>query len=441
MNKVHQKTRELIASLPDRDLPAVRHLLACEDCALNALESLVSGGEEEVPAPEVGSEEVLRHLGTFPPELLQAFRERLDTAEALLEVLVDLPAAERLSAVLREERFREPHLAELLLEKSLRAQPREARRSEEMARLAYAVALRSGARAGGEYSASLKVRACCLLGNALRLLGDLEAADRSFQVAARYFGAALDGPERRMFNEMVAHLRLAQGRVDEALALLGRAGALCEEDGDLHRQGICLAWAGLICLDHDEVERAAPLLARARIALEPSEEPALACRVRLGLALCQAASGRRDRAAWLIDEARTLYAQVGDAESLARFFWAEGKVAAQAGASQEALDLLLAARRRWIGLGRLQDAALSTLDVALVMARCRYPAGIHALIHELADHFPAHPATAGIRVALLAFEAVAREAAALESGEDLKKARSLAAAYVRRMVRGGPSAA
>ena len=368
---------------------------------------------------------------------MQAFRERQEAAEALLEALVDLPAAERLSAVLREEWFREPHLAELLLERSLRSQPREARRSEEMARLAYAVALRSGAKAGGEYSASLKVRACCLLGNALRLLGDLEAADRTFQVASRYFGGALDGPERRMFSEMVAHLRLAQGRVDEALALLGRAGALCEEEGDLHRQGICLAWAGLICLDHDEVEGASPLLTRARIALEPAEEPALACRVRLGLALCQAASGRPDRATWLIDEARTLYAQVGDAESLARFFWAEGKVAAQAGASQEALDLLLAARGRWIGLGRLQDAALATLDVALVMARCRYPAGIHALIHELADHFPAHPATAGIRVALLAFEAVAREAVSLESGEDLKKARSLAAAYVRRMVRGG----
>src|SRR5579872_5975418 len=380
MNKVHQKTRELIASLPDRDIPALRHLLACDDCALNALEFLTRGGEGGLPAPEVGYEEVLRRLGTFPPELLQAFRERQEAAEALLEALVDLPAAERLSAVLREERFGEPHLAELLLEKSLRAQPREARGSEEMARLAYAVALRSGAKAGGEYSASLKVRACCLLGNALRLLGDLEAADRSFQVATRYFGGALAGPERRMFNEMVAHLRLAQGRVDEALALLGRAGALCEEDGDLHRQGICLAWAGLICLDHDEVERASPLLARARIALEPAEEPALACRVRLGLALCQAASGRPDRATWLIDEARTLYAQVGDAESLARFFWAEGKVAAQAGASQEALDLLLAARRRWIGLGRLQDAALATLDAALVMARCRYPAGIHALI-------------------------------------------------------------
>ena len=27
MNKVHQKTRELIASLPDRDLPALHHLL------------------------------------------------------------------------------------------------------------------------------------------------------------------------------------------------------------------------------------------------------------------------------------------------------------------------------------------------------------------------------------------------------------------------------
>lgn len=264
MNKVHQTTRELIASLPDRDIPAVRHLLACEDCAWNALESLARGprgieGELSPPAP--GGEEVLRRLATFPPELLQAFRERQEAAEALLKALIDLPAAERLSAVLREERFRELHLAELLLEKSLRAQPQEARRSEEMARLAYAVALRSGAKAGGEYSASLKVRACCLLGNALRLLGDLEAADRSFQMASRYFGGALDGPERRMFNEMVAHLRLAQGRVDEALALLGRAGS--------HRQGICLAWAGLICLD--QALLAFEAVAREAVALESGE--------------------------------------------------------------------------------------------------------------------------------------------------------------------------
>jgi hypothetical protein len=84
MNRVHQKTRELIASLPDRDVPALRHLLACEDCALNALESLAPREEKELTAPAVGYEEVFRRLETFPPELLRALRERQEAAEALL---------------------------------------------------------------------------------------------------------------------------------------------------------------------------------------------------------------------------------------------------------------------------------------------------------------------------------------------------------------------
>jgi hypothetical protein len=42
MNKVHQKTRELIANLPDQDIPALRHLLACDDCAIEQTQQHVT---------------------------------------------------------------------------------------------------------------------------------------------------------------------------------------------------------------------------------------------------------------------------------------------------------------------------------------------------------------------------------------------------------------
>jgi hypothetical protein len=225
---VHQDTRELLAGLPDRDVPALLHLLSCDDCTLNAVQSLTHDVEYGLAGEgEMSSEEAFQRLEETRPGLLRALEERRRHAQALLEALLELPAGERMRAVAREERFQE--------------------------------------------------------------------------------------------------------------------------------------------------------------------------------------------------------------RSLVRFYWAEGRVAARAGRPREALDLLLATRRKLLSLGRLHDAALATLDVALVLAEDRQPGEIHPLIHELLARFPSDAATAGVLVALAAFETVA-----LEGREDLRKARALAAAYVQRMSRSGP---
>lgn len=434
MNDVHQETRELLAGLPDRDVPALLHLLSCDDCTLNAVQSLTREVEYGLAGDgEMDYEEAFHRLEETRPGLLRALEERRRHAQALLEALLELPAGERMWAVARQERFQEPHLAEVLLERSRSAQPKEPRRSEELARLAWAVAQHGAAKSTTEYAASLRVRACCLLGNALRLLRRLDEADRAFRQAARGLMGPLDIPERALLTGMLAHLRLAQGRTDEALALFWRSGYLQGLNADGHHQGVCLAWIGLVYLDHEEPSLALAPLTRARVVLDAGEEPALACRVRLGLALCHAAYGRPVSAARFVAEARGLYPRVDDHRSLVRFYWAEGRVAARAGRPREALDLLLATRRKLLSLGRLHDAALATLDVALVLAEDRQPGEIHPLIHELLARFPSDAATAGVLVALAAFETVA-----LEGREDLRKARALAAAYVQRMSRSGP---
>ena len=434
MSEVHRRTREFLASLADRDVPALVHLLACDDCTLNALESLAQ--EVEAPPrriePAMDYGEVFQRLERWYPGVLKALEEKRAQAESLLGVLLDVPPGERLTAVERQERFQECSLAEALIERALEAQPREPRRSEELARLAYAAARRSARKTTVEHAASLKVRSCCLLGNALRLLGDLAEADRSFDRAARHLGGPLDVPERTLFNEMVAHLRLAQGRTDEALALLWRAGYLCGVEGDCHRQGVCLAWVGLVYLDHDGLEKALEMLTQARVLLEQEEEPALACRVRLGLALCHASFGRTRSASRYVEEARRLYPRAREHETLVRFYWAEGKVAMRAGRAQEGLELFLSARRQLISLGRLHDAALVTLDAALAMAQGGQAGDIRPLIHEMTERFPDHPAAGGVLLALSAFEALAREGMV-----DLKAGRSVAAGYIRRLSRGG----
>jgi tetratricopeptide (TPR) repeat protein len=434
----HRDTREFLAGLPERAVPALLHLLSCDDCTLNAVQSLRQEGGyglgvEEEEATDYG--EMFQRLEEASPGLLRAFEERRRQTQSLLEDLLDVPVAERLRAVEREERFQEPHLAEVLLERSSNAQPREPRRSEELARLALAVMQGGAPKASTEYAASLRVRAGCLLGNALRLLRRLDEADVAFRQAAQGLMGPLDIPERALLAGLLGRLRLAQGRIDEALALCWRAGFLYGLEGDCHQQGIYLAWIGLIYLDHEEPNMALPPLTHARVAMDAADEPVLACRVRLGLALCHAAYGRPVSAGRLVDEARNLYGRVTDDQNRVRFFWAEGRVAARSGRTQEALDLLLATRRMWLSFERLADAALATLDIALLLAQHRKPEEIHPLIHEIEASFPADPATAGMAVALAAFEAMALEG---REGEDLKKAHALAIAYVLRMGRSGP---
>lgn len=355
---------------------------------------------------------VFASLEARTPGLLAALQKRRAEATALLEALLELPPAERPRAVMRDERFRQAHLAERLLEE---AETAEAQEAEDLARLAFTVATQT--KEPKDQAWSLRRKACCLTGTALRFQGRLREADESFGHAAHYLEEGAADSERAEYCRDLARLRAAQGRLDESLALFWRAGYLFGEEGELHEQGVCLASIGLLYLGESAYAPAFNPLSRARIHLCPELSPRLACRSRLALALCLAHLGQPGAAWSLVEEARRLYAEVPDPSARLRFHWLEGKVAARLGREAEALDLFRFVRERLIAEGEAVEAGLVTVDLGVLLARRGEGETIGGLIRELKQIQPPGRNAAGVLIALNAFEIVAHK-----NPDDVEKA-------------------
>jgi tetratricopeptide (TPR) repeat protein len=341
-----------------------------------------AGGEPEQPGSLWLRWESLR-----PPGELAATRRRA-TAETLFAELFRHPPERRSRVLQKSPHFREPALAELLLEKSRQAQPGSPERADAFAVLAAVLALQLYE--PGESSALVAVflgRANCLAGNARRLLGDESEAELAFTNAVAFLGRSAASCDRAFYSRFLALLRWGQGRIDEASALLQHAAHIFTENGAAHEEATSLALLGLLYTEEGDSERAVPLLRRALVALEPDPRPWLALRARLALALGTAQLGQRDRARGVLREAWQLYPGVTDEVELIRCHWLEGRIDAIVGPADDGLALLDAARARFVHDGRLPEAALATLDLAFLLAESGRREGMASLIAELEQQF------------------------------------------------------
>ena len=174
----------------------------------------------------------------------------------------------------------------LLLEGEL-AQPMEPERSEQLARLALLIVTRPHpARLIGRVEA-VKARGLCLMGNARRLIGDFNHAEESLRRAAYHLLGPPESGERARYCWLLALLRRDQGRGEEAVGLLWRAGRIYGDLGYRAEEGECLGTLGLFFLERGECERAVDPLRRAREVLEGRGSPELLERVRRALAAVQ----------------------------------------------------------------------------------------------------------------------------------------------------------
>src|SRR5436853_3514437 len=164
-------------------------------------------------------DEIWRNLDLSPERLAERARRR-EVAAKLLAELMDAPLDAQ-ARLLREARFQNLDLLDLLLEASQDAQPGDAVRSEDLSHLAARLAA-ALAEMEPEASAALP-RAFCLGANARRLGRDVEGADALLGKAAPF----VEFPgERAVYSRIAGLVRWEQGRIDEAEALLRHAARL-----------------------------------------------------------------------------------------------------------------------------------------------------------------------------------------------------------------------
>ncbi|HVT61222.1 MAG TPA: hypothetical protein VHR45_22860 [Thermoanaerobaculia bacterium] len=388
----HQASHEWLRELSAEGRQALLHILGCPECRQAAEESLLRphlppppGGEQSYDLPFARQQRNLLRL----LDLVTAEERR---GRELLEELILVPGGERRKAIRRQPEFWRPELARELLRKAeaeLLSDPDE---SEELAALATAVAARLPAADPLGQAQAARVLAGCLAGEARRRRGDPGAALAAYEEIASQLDGALDHDLRATWCAGLAKVRWEERRDDEAAALLGRAANIYAANGQTHAEGLCRALTGFLCLELCDPTAAFVPLDSAHRLLEPAVAPALAARTALALAYCHAATGCdeswRNQAAALLAEARQLGSAVTMNGERTGWKWWEARVAARLGDRDRALAKLETVRQCLLARGSVREAALATLDLAVLRASCGRREGLAELGHDLYHAFP-----------------------------------------------------
>ncbi|HEY2291872.1 MAG TPA: hypothetical protein VGM86_14320, partial [Thermoanaerobaculia bacterium] len=186
--------------------------------------------------------EIWRNLELSPEKTAEWDRRRKAAGDLFAELTSAPPA--RQAGLVRQERFQNLDLLELLLESSQDAQLADPARGEDLSHLAgrLAVILSEDE---AEAAAALP-RAFCLGANARRLRQDVTGADAMLAKAAPFLEFS---GERAQYSRVAALVRWEQGRADEADALLRNAIRLFAEEGPVPEEACCQGLLGLLQME------------------------------------------------------------------------------------------------------------------------------------------------------------------------------------------------
>jgi tetratricopeptide (TPR) repeat protein len=347
-------------------------------------------------------------LGRARRQIL-AFAER-QKAAVLWPRLRAHPANAR-SAVVREIRdFRSWALAEMVCHESIEAAAHDADEALELAELAVVIAdclpeeevLRGRTQGYARFH----------LGNARRVKGrSLPEADMAFAEANVLWKAGAEGDPDGFLNEarvlgMEASLRREQHRLDEAIRLLDQA--LVIDHGDL-RATLTINRANAL-EEIGSYEAAIGALKQALPLLDGQREPRLLWSLRFNILVNLCNLGYQAEAERLLDEVRRMTIELGYGLGLVRLGWLQGWIHAGLGRPYEAEAAFIQARKYFLERGISFDAALVSLELAVLYLEQGRTPEVKALARELASVFKAQDLAREALATLLLFqEAVEKE--------------------------------
>jgi tetratricopeptide (TPR) repeat protein len=311
--------------------------------------------------------------------------------------------------------FRSPALAARVCAASLRAAPRDAREALELAELALSIA----GRLPEEEGLRSRAQGYCWahVGNARRVGNDLDGANEAFSRSWDLWRAGTKAddelfPEWRLLS-LEASLRRGQRRLPQALELLNRARAVCADVPDAIAR-ILLQKETVLDLMGD-IQGALAVLAEVAPLIEANGDRDLLLRSSFNMAVDLCHLERYAEAAALLPRVRELAIEQSNELDLLRLVWLEARIDAGEGRAAAAQAGLKQVRRKFADLDMPYDAALASLDLALLWLKTSRTAEVKELAVEMEAIFRAKKIHREALAALVLFwEAAKRETATVE---------------------------
>ena len=332
------------------------------------------------------SEEGTRRLLTTLTQEGRALEAR-QKAPGLWQRLKGLTPSQRRVLVKEAPEFRNWALCELICKESERAAADNADRARELAELALLIAELAPGEAS--WRQRLQGYAWAHAGNARRVQSDLPGADEAFARARQLWeaGASRDPGflDEAQVLSLEASLRTVQCRLPEASALLDRAlktETAIQKPSLLIKRARLLEWAG-------DYEGSLETLQEVSALVSAKSQPRLYLMVRVNSALSLCHLGRYTEAEKMLPEIRSLTAQLGNELDALRPLWLEGRISAGLRRSEHALRVLSRLRAEFAARGIAYDAALVTLELAVLYLERGKAREVKLLAREMAPIFVA----------------------------------------------------
>jgi transcriptional regulator with XRE-family HTH domain len=393
------------------------------DRLLSALRSLRES--MEVGAPASSRDAAVDEMSRAVEALVRAagelaFREdtserepvlALDDREAapgLWKRLQRFTPAERRLLVEEAVEFQNWALSELLCRESVAAARDSAARALELADLALRIA--EVVHGGEAWRCRLQGYSWGHVGNARRVGSDLQGAVEAFGHSRRLWTAGEAGDPGRLLDEsrlldLEVSLCRDRRRFSEALKLLDLAA---EQSG---QKGRLLLKKATVLFTLGDYKGAVVALQQAASHVEPTDEPQLLFALRFNLAVNLCFLERSGEAESLLPALRELAAGLGQGLDLVRLRWLEGRVAAGFGRRQEARAALEEVLGEFTRLEIAYDAALVSLELAVLSLEEGQTGEVKKLAGEMAWIFQAQGVHREALAALRLFQEAAEQEA------------------------------
>lgn len=332
-------------------------------------------------------------------------------APELLEAIKDLPLDEQLNRVADDPSFQTWALCQLLLRESLEAAFEDAGKAMNLADLAVSVAQHLNDAYDPYWVLDLQARSYAYLGNARRVLGELRSAETAFRKAETLLARSMTG--NSLITAEILHLKCSLRRdqrcLEEALEMAVQALALYEEHAELHGIGVVLLKKATILEERGRLKDAILVLREAIARLNTPEETELSLYARHNLTLYLTTAGQYEEAELLCSEIQSAFEGWAKPLDLIRLRWTEGKIACGREKFDETEAAFRQVQQEFLRRGMGFDAALVSLDLAVVYAHQHRLDELKQLALEIVPIFESRDVHREAIAALVMFQQACQE--------------------------------